>query len=50
MSGVCNLGSFGGDCDGSVCHLVAPLGSGGLWLGVVSEIGRPWSVVCFRSQ
>jgi hypothetical protein len=50
VGGVCNLGLFGGDCDALVCHLVAPNGSGGLWLIVVSEIGRPWSVVYFRSQ
>ena len=46
VDGVCNLGWFGDDCGGLVYHLVAPLGSGWLWLGVVSKIGRPWSVVC----
>ena len=43
MSGVCNLGWFGGDCDGPVYHLVAPLDLGGLWLGVVSKlVVRGW--------
>ncbi len=41
------MGWFGGDCDGLVCHLVAPLSSNGLWLVVVSEVGRPWAVVDF---
>ena len=47
VGGVCNLGWFVGDCDGLVCHLVAPLVSGWLWLEVISEIDRSWSVVYF---